>query len=349
MSEVQLPNQFQKQPNTNVVPGKRSSTLALLFAVLLLGLAAFVFLNRQAIIDQFTVWQFKPSAEIASIADRAQLSDKGKYYLYASQAEVDDRAKFNAECGTLQNEKTVVIGCYTNPAKRIFVFNVTDPRLDGVKETTAAHEMLHAAYDRLSDSERTRVDALLQAQKAKITDPRLLDIIKYYESSEPGAVVNELHSIFGTEVRDLSPELEAYYKQYFTDRLAVVSFKEKYEKVFTDLADQQTELVNEMNTIARDVNTRQAAYQTSLATLNANIAAFNTWAQSGTASQSEYNTRRAALQRQISALDTERSAINAEIDSYNAKKDALDKLNVQAAALNLSIDSKLEAAPTLQN
>lgn len=341
--------QPQKQPN---IPVKRQHTkgrfVASLFVFLLVIAAVALFYNRQAVLDQLTVWRFTPSPELVSLADSAGLNDTGKFYLKASQAEVSDRTEFNDACGKLQNERTVVIGCYTGADKRIYIYDVTDSQLDGVKETTAAHEMLHAAYDRLSSSDKKRVDALLVAEEANITDERILNLIKEYETSEPDEVINELHSIFGTEVRNLSPELETYYARYFSNRSKVVALKEKYERVFTDLATKQTTLVTELNTLASDVNTRQKAYETALASLNADIESFNTWAQSGTAKKSEYTARRAALQVKINALDTERDAINSEIDAYNAKKTELDTLNVQAATLNEHIDSKLStSSPTL--
>lgn len=325
---------------------KKSSILPLLFGALLLAASVALFYNKQAIIDQVTVWRFTPSSELVSLANRAGLNDEGKFYLYASQAEISSESEFNTACGSLQNERTVVLGCYTGNDGRIYIYDVTDTQLDGVRETTAAHEMLHAAYDRLSNSEKDYVDGLLEAQEKTITDSRLLNLIAEYKKSEPNEVVNELHSIFGTEVRSLSPELEAYYKKYFANREEVVALKEKYEKVFTDLAAKQTALVNELNSIASEVNTRQKAYELALSSLNADIESFNQWAQSGVATKSQYNAKRAELEARISGLDAERVAINAEIDSYNAKKAELDKLNIQAATLNQSIDSKLSEAPS---
>lgn len=342
------PQQLTKTPNPNPRRRhKKSGILATLFAAMLFAAGLLLFLHRQEVLDQITVWRFTPSAAVVSLADRASLNDTGKFYLYASQAEVSDRAEFNSKCGNLQNERTVVIGCYTGTDKRIYIYNVTDSNLDGVRETTTAHEMLHAAYDRLNPIDKKYVDDLLVKQEANITDSRIQSLIKEYQQSEPGQVVNELHSIFGTEIRDLSPELEAYYKRYFTNRSDVVALKEKYEKVFTDIAARQTALVAELNSLASDVNTKQKAYEASLNALNADIESFNTWAQSGSASRSEYNTRRAVLQERISTLDAERTAINQEIDTYNAKKTELEKLNVQAASLNQSIDSKLSPGPTL--
>lgn len=349
MNDNQFEQQFRlPEPDSKYTPGKRSNFIGVIFTIVIAIGIALAFLNRQRLIDQYVVMTFKPSAAVTVMADRAGLNDTGKFYLYASQTEVDDRAAFNDACSKLLNEKTVVLGCYTGALKRIYVFKVNDERLDGVEDVTAAHEMLHAAYDRLSSSEKQKVDALLLAQQKSITDPRLISLIKEYQQTEPTEVVNELHSIFGTEIRTLSPELEAYYKRYFSDRGAVVTLKEKYEKVFTNLAEQQTQLVNRLNELAQDVNTRQDNYQNALASLNKEISTFNNWAQSGNATRSEYNARRAALETRISALEAERNAINAEIDEYTTKKAELDKLNLQAENLNQSIDSqKIPSAPSL--
>lgn len=342
------PQQLKKTPNPNPRRRhKKSGLVATLFATFLFVAGLLLFFYRQPILDQVTVWRFTPSATLVSLADRAGLNGTGKFYLYASQAEVADRSEFNKKCGNLQNERTVVIGCYTGPDRRIYIYDVTDVSLDGVRETTAAHEMLHAAYDRLNPIDKKNVDDLLVKQEASITDARILNLIKEYQQSEPGQVVNELHSIFGTEVRSLSPELEAYYKRYFSNRSEVVALKEKYEKVFTDLAARQGALVTELNTLASEVNSKQNQYEVSLTALNADIESFNTWAQSGSATRSEYNSRRTTLQARIDALDAERTAINQDIDRYNAKKTELEKLNIRAASLNQSIDSKLSPGPTL--
>lgn len=346
MQPKQSLNQQPAPPQPNLHRRKKSGVLPLLFATLLMAAGIGLFYNRQSVIDQLTVWRFTPSADLVSLANRAGLNDTGKFYLYASQAKISNKTEFNSACGSLQNERTVVLGCYTGNDGRIYVYDVTDAQLDGVRETTTAHEMLHAAYDRLGASDKKHVDNLLVAEESKITDKRLLSLIDEYKKSEPTQVVNELHSIFGTEVRNLSPELETYYKKYFSNREQVVTLMEKYEKVFTDLAAKQKTLVDELNAIASEVNVRQKAYEIALSNLNADIASFNTLAQSGAVSRSQYNVQRTALESRITALDVEREAINAEIDRYDAKKAELDKLNLQALELNQSIDSKLSEAPS---
>ncbi|HMR72579.1 MAG TPA: hypothetical protein PKD68_01070 [Candidatus Saccharibacteria bacterium] len=318
-----------------------------LFSCLLLALSVVALLQRQQIADQLAVWQFQPSTQLESVAKRAGLNETGVFYLHASQAAIVDKEAFNQACGSLQSEQTVVIGCYTSPERRIYVYNVTDEQLDGVIETTTAHEMLHAAFDRLGERDRQTVTRLLEAEEEKITDSRLLQLIESYKKTEPNEVINELHSIIGTEVATISPELESYYARYFSDRVGVVSLKEKYESVFTDLADKQESLVRELEASAGSINTRQAAYTAALQQLNADIEQFNKWAKANTASYEEFTSRREQLEQRISALEQERVSLNTTISTYNKKKVELDALNVRAADLNQSINSKLAPTPSL--
>src|SRR5690606_32509048 len=101
---------------------------------------------------------------------------------------------------------------------------VANAQLDGIKEVTAAHELLHAAWDRLSKSEQTRLGALLEEAYTKIGTDELEERMAYYERTQPGERANELHSIIGTEMADVGEELETYYKKYFIDRQQIVAF-----------------------------------------------------------------------------------------------------------------------------
>ena len=127
-----------------------------------------------------------------------------------------------------------MLGCYHSGQSGIFVLDVTDSRLDGVEQVTAAHEMLHAAYDRLSRSERSKVDAMLEDYyKNDLKDQRIVETINAYKKSEPKDVVNEMHSIFATEIASLPAPLEKYYQRYFTDRGQIVANAERYKSEFT--------------------------------------------------------------------------------------------------------------------
>lgn len=185
-------------------------------------------LHVQDLRDWYRFRNFSPSAEIARLAEAASLSDKGVRLFYVGYPEINEAEAFNGNCP--DRESSIVLGCYAR--QRIYIFDVSDERLAGVKEVTAAHEMLHAAYERLSGSERDRINALLESQYERVDNPRIVQLIKQYQSQDPSSVDNELHSILGTEYGPLDDELEQYYSQYFDDRMVIVSLSGQYEGVF---------------------------------------------------------------------------------------------------------------------
>src|SRR5690606_3110987 len=132
------------------------------FAIALLALAAIVFLNRGFLSDQLLVWSYTPTVEIQSIVTRTTMTNHGKFMFYVGNPKIESAAEFNKNCSR-KEQNVAVLGCYQGS---IHIYNVTDGRLDGIKEVTAAHEMLHAAYERLSDGQRQEVDALIEAEYA---------------------------------------------------------------------------------------------------------------------------------------------------------------------------------------
>ena len=327
-------------------PQRSRGFLRLTLSIVLFFGAVWLFLNRQTVIDQVAYWQYRPSAEIAALAERADMNDKGRYYFYASFPEVQDRQAFNNSCNTTRTQETVVLGCYTG--RHIYIFNVEDDKLDGIKEVTAAHEMLHAAYDRLSSSERTRIDSLLDKAAKATTDENLKTLLSAYDKSEPGERLNELHSILGTQVHNLDPELETYYRQYFSDRTALVNLSDKYESVFNSLKSQQQQLASELEQLARDLTAESDGYNQAITQLNADIGVFNEKASNGGfSSQSQFNNERDSLVARQDALKTQRNDLNVKIAQYNEKRQALEAINSQADALNRSINSNLSPVPAV--
>lgn len=327
-------------------PHRRGGFLRLLLSLVIIGLAFALFINRQYVIDRYTVSQFKPSTDVAALVTASKMNDRGKFYFYASEPELNDRNTFNNKC-TSAGEQTVVLGCYA--AQRIYIFNVTDDRLNGIKQVTAAHEMLHAAYDRLSRSEKAKVNSLLETQLSSVQDERIKDLIKIYDKTEPGERLNELHSIFATELKDVNSELESYYQTYFTDRASIVSLSKQYESVFSSIKLQQAELLAELKQIAADISSRSDQYNEDAEQLNKDIASFNQRANNnGYSSQSAFNADRQILLNKQSLLATNRTTINGLISEYNQKRKVLEDLNGQAQDLNKSINSNsLEPAPAL--
>jgi hypothetical protein len=211
----------------------RSHVAALVIIIISVVVAFFLYANRQYVVDQVSVWQYHPNNAVTQLAVRSGMSDTGKFYFFASQPAIEEADTFNKDCGR-KEESTAILGCYDG--KNIYIYNVTNTQLDGIKETTAAHEMLHAAYARMSVGEKQTVDALLEAEYNKLkNDKEFAERMAFYARTEPGERDNELHSVIGTEVASISPALEAHYKEYFSDRRKVLALHDNYASVFAGL------------------------------------------------------------------------------------------------------------------
>jgi hypothetical protein len=319
---------------------------ALVVAVVSVLLALALLFNRQYIVDQFVVWQYQPSPAIAALAERSGMDDDGTFYFYASQPALEDAQVFNERCAR-EEEGTAILGCYTG--QRIYIYNVTDQQLDGIREVTAAHEMLHAVYSRLSDSERSRVDALIEAEYAKIkNDSQIAERLAFYDRTEPGERDNELHSIIGTEIAQVSSELESYYSKYFKDRNKVVVLYAGYVSVFNALQARADSLSVQLTALGNAIEQNTELYSRDVRELNSDIQAFNHRAGSGGfETENEFQTEKSALLVRSQQLDVTRAAINADVAQYEQLRAELESVAGQSNALNRSIDSTLAPTPSV--
>src|SRR5450759_677225 len=109
-----------------------------------------------------------PSAEVVALADAAHLSDEGRNLFYGAQPEVLGAKAFTGRCGPAPVAQALpaggAVGCYLAGPDRIFVYEPADPRLRGHAVETAAHETLHAAWERLPAGERARLVPLLETE-----------------------------------------------------------------------------------------------------------------------------------------------------------------------------------------
>lgn len=226
-------------------------------AAIILG-SLFAITERQRILDYLALRNYSPSERIAALASDTTMQDKTRRVFYINHPELNNKAEFRANCpGT---EESIVLGCYIEHGG-IYLQDVTDPRLAGIIEVTAAHEVLHAHYDRLSQEERTRIDKLTTAFYAGLDNPRIKRTVEQYRAKDPSVVPNELHSILATEVRELSPELEAYYAQYFKDRSQLVSFSENYEQTFVKLTNQVEAYDQQLKSLKVTIESNQLEIQ----------------------------------------------------------------------------------------
>jgi len=210
---------------------------AVLLGLLVVAYGGVLF-KHQALLDWWHLHDYATPVAVAQLAADDTLTPKAKRLLYVNHPVISGGSTFANHCPA-GSEKTVVLGCYIGNDAGIYIYAVTDPRLEGVEQVTAAHEMLHAAYRRLSSAERNKVDALLMDYyNHGLTDQRIKDTINAYKISEPKDIVNEMHSIFGTEVAQLPRALEQYYQQYFTSRQKVAAYTAAYQGEFTSRQSQ---------------------------------------------------------------------------------------------------------------
>ncbi|NQX12653.1 hypothetical protein HQQ80_13530 [Microbacteriaceae bacterium VKM Ac-2855] len=291
-----------------------------------------------AVADQAAASSFTSNDTIDGFAERTAMTARGRALYYASHPSVEPTAGFNEKCGYGASDD-IVLGCYTGDA--IFISDVENADLDGIRDVTAAHEMLHAAWARETDAERAHLSDLLEAAYAQLPqDGELADRLDLYATDGLGDRDNELHSILGTEAADLGPELEAHYAEYFGDRSKVVALNAQYEAVFTALEKQIDDLSAQITGTYDALNARVAENNAAFESLNADISDFNARADAGDfASVSAFDTERAALLARSDALDAAQAQLEIDIDAYEALRTQLQALNADADALNKSIDS----------
>lgn len=324
------------------------TSLAFSLSIIIVAFAGWLFFNRQYALDQLTVWTYEPTASVQALDNRVQFTDKGLFTFYATKPIVAEPSEFNGKCPR-QEAGSPILGCYT-AEDRIYVFNVTNAQLDGMKEVTAAHEMLHAAWWRMSESERTRVGDLLTAAYEKTASTELRERMAYYQRTEPEEITNELHSILGTEMGELGTELEDYYSQYFEDRQVVLTLNAKYNTVYKSLYSRADTIYTEMQTLSESINTQSEAYSSNVTQLSNDITRFNARANSGDFnSVSQFNSEKAALVKRSNQLEAQQTAIYADIATYNKMYDEYKTLSSQIELLNNSVDSfkTLREAPTV--
>jgi hypothetical protein len=195
---------------------------------------------------------YRPTAEIAALATRTTMTGLGRQYFYAAGPQVLTGQPFASSCPSAEASTQQILGCYRD--KKIYVLSVTRPELVTVVDVTAAHEMLHAVYDGMSTETHADVDPKLSALYDSTPDVHIHQIVPIYERRTPLNRASELHSLIGTQVGTLTPELDTYYAQFFKNRSQVVSSYVAYISVFDNLLNRYHELDVHLGELRDQIN-----------------------------------------------------------------------------------------------
>lgn len=311
----------------------------LLIPVVLFVILAIGVVRAQAIADYIRLYHYQPPAAVAKLADDTTMSAEGRHLFYVNHPLISDRQAFNIECRN-DDEKTIVLGCYKAHDQGIFLFNVNDARLNGVEQVTAAHEMLHAAYARLGSEQRQTVDAELQQfYKNDVHDARLRATIAAYQRTEPNDVVNEMHSVFGTEIKDLPPGLESYYAQYFTNRKKIADYAAAYENEFTSRQQRVQQYDTQLTALKQQIDANTAELKQDEATINAKRSELES--EKASDDYADYNAAVPDFNNLVQQYNTLLGQTQASVASYNQLVQQRNAIAAEFTSLTKSIDSQL--------
>ncbi len=235
---------------------KRLKKLIISLTIIIITItgAIFVISEKQNIDDYISLLNYKPSSEIASIVIQDGMTPYTKKVFYVNHPQIDSKSVFAKECPN-NSETIVVLGCYHPYQKGIFLLNVTNKQLYGLVQVTAAYETLHAIYQRLNTYQKNKLDKeLLNYEKNDLKNQVIIAQINNFKKTEPGHVLNEMTSLFGTEVPSLPKGLSAFYHQYFNNRKVLFNFYSDYQNSFTSRENEIKSYDNQLTSLKNTIN-----------------------------------------------------------------------------------------------
>lgn len=293
-----------------------SKLISLAISLSVIGLCVIVALNKQNIRDWWVLRSYQPPATVSSLADQIDLTPESRKFFYVNKPEIINDSRFIQACPSGSREKTIVLGCYHGNQFGIFILDVKDSRLAGVEQVTAGHEMLHAAYDRLSSSDKERVDKMLTDYYKTITDDRIKDTIEAYKVSEPNDIPNEMHSIFGTEIPNLPPNLENYYSKYFKNRATVVGYSQRYQSEFTTRKNKIADADAQLTVYKTKIDNLETQLKQEVAVIDSRDEQMSSLKDSG--NYEAYNAMVGPYNKLVYAYNAQINNLQSLIDKHNA-------------------------------
>ncbi len=256
------------------------NVLLVVLSIAAIVAAAVLWLFGGYVLAAYNYTQAQPSAK--QIGDQAHLNLLGQRYYYQSDPEVVDKPTIQLVVAAVAAEG--LLGCFTG---RIYLLDVESPEFRSEMSVTAAHEMLHAAYHDFSESERKRVEGLLQAELDRRKDPKVNERLNKYQDRE--SQLDEAFAILGSEApgNTLSPELRAEFDKYFTDREAVVATNARFQQAFDDLESQITALNQQLAQRKDQLDSMLA--EDNVAAYNAQVGPYNEIVKEHNALVKQYN------------------------------------------------------------
>ena len=316
----------------------RREILAVVVVATVMVAVSFLVQNS-TIRDLYTGMWFSPSAEMEAMTEELELTATGKRILKATQPVLEAQESFNEHCDSHKSELSL-LGCYTEG--KIYVYEITDERLAASNKVTLAHELLHAAWERMSAGEREKTRELLEEVKRENEEWFRTELVAYAEEVQ----MEEVWTRAGTKLRDLPEELEKKYAKYFQNRLKIVEFYEEYQAPFRELQARNEELRKVIFSMKDEIERERDAYLAKVSELDAKVAEFNECADEAGCFETdeEFEEGRAELEEMRAQLLAERERLNAKIDENNARVEEYQANQMMLGELTDAMNSNASGA-----
>ncbi len=301
--------------------------------------------NQQLLTEWLDFAPPPSSPAIQRLAEQSLMTPAGQRLFYRQYPTIESKATFLEQCKV--PDKSIMLGCFVRRGRtgKIVVQQVTDPRLKGTMEVTAAHEMLHAAYERLSQVQREDLGKRLTKAAKRVEDTRLKSVLDDYQARDLALYHNELHSHLGTELSNLGDtKLEQHYQHYFSDRSRLVALAKRSGSVLKQLDDQAAQLKPQIEQLEAELQQLEPqikrseaglkASQQNLAQLEAELSATKQSAEAAFRAQDlqayqlagQFEQQKAEFNQQVGQHNDRAEIQQNRITSFNAKVKDYKKL-----------------------
>ncbi len=193
---------------------KTKIELIALALISLIGLFTVAYGNE--IFDKLHLLRYQPSQAVSDLADDAGMNEKGKILFYRFSPQITSKEDLQNRC----KQAAHPVGCVSG--NTIYILEPENAVDEQEIIVTAAHEMLHVAYSRLSNSEKELLTEEFSSSLSTAESDIVSDIEAYRDQDEE-IIQDETHSIIGSQAEQISIKLETYYQAYFADRQKAVS------------------------------------------------------------------------------------------------------------------------------
>lgn len=216
-----------------------------------------------------------PSPAVADLMAKTSMTDTARRLFLAAEPTIEAKAELDSNCRNTAGAHT--LGCFLvlrdcragapladcSHRTRIHLLRIDQAETHDLIYVSAAHEMLHAAYEEMPDAQRRALDAELEAALPRLDQCRVNGNLKAYAGRGPDERASELHSVLATEFAHLPAGLQAHLSRYFDNRQIVVAAHDRTlgnrEQEICDLGTRLDGLDARIDDLRRQIRQLRAA------------------------------------------------------------------------------------------